>query len=381
MAFNDFIKYANNPVLEPDPLTWEGSQIQDGCTIKEGGIYYRFYVAGSGPYNGSGRGSIGLATSSEGDYPYTWTKQGIVLYSTSEEVFMGAARVIKMQDGSWRMYYQTYATSLGTVAGYYATATAGGFPSTWTRQGVIFTRGTGWEGSMVQPQCYIPSWESPDGYWHLLYAGYDGTHWRTGHATATDGLSWTKDTANNPVLDLGNSGDWDAWDALAVGWIKVNGIYYITYDGKKVALEHSSPDYSIWRVGYCTTLDFVTFNRYGVNGLILSETPSNAWETPYYGNEGADMLYDATRDAIDLFFLMSQVSNESQGGSAYRMGVATLLNQTMLEIPDMTVATAMDSFALIAAQTTLRHYPFTRLDHPEITGTIKKHSGSGWITQ
>jgi len=63
------------------------------------------------------------------------------------------------------------------------------------------------------------------------------------------------------------------------------------------------------------------------------------------------------------------------------MGVATLLNQTMLEIPDMTVATAMDSFALIAAQTTLRHYPFTRLDHPEITGTIKKHSGSGWITQ
>ncbi len=38
----------------------------------------------------------------------------------------------------------------------------------------------------------------------MWYAGNDGTNWRIGYATSSDGITWTKH-ASNPVLDLGAS--------------------------------------------------------------------------------------------------------------------------------------------------------------------------------
>jgi hypothetical protein len=51
------------------------------------------------------------------------------------------------------------------------------------------------------------------------------------HATSSDGKSWIKDTANNPVLE-GEAGQWDSAGAeiCAGGIIKVDSTYYAFYE-------------------------------------------------------------------------------------------------------------------------------------------------------
>ena len=50
-----------------------------------------------------------------------------------------------------------------------------------------------------------------DGF-HMWYLGSGAMNgkiaWRIGHATSPDGLNWTK-SSTEPVLDVGNPGDWD----------------------------------------------------------------------------------------------------------------------------------------------------------------------------
>ena len=49
-----------------------------------------------------------------------------------------------------------------------------------------------------------------DSIYHMYYDGaMNNSEWAIGHATSTNGISWTKDSIN-PILQLGAPGEWDA---------------------------------------------------------------------------------------------------------------------------------------------------------------------------
>ena len=72
-----------------------------------------------------------------------------------------------------------------------------------------------YDGNPVLPKGPAGSWEdegvfNPEvifdgGTFKMWYGGDDGTNFRTGYATSTDGLVWTK-SDSNPVMDLGAAG-------------------------------------------------------------------------------------------------------------------------------------------------------------------------------
>lgn len=315
--YQGFAKYASNPINTPTQ-TWEGTNQQDPKIIKIGSIYYMFYAAESG-----GHLNIGYATSSDAEYPYTWHKYSgnpVLTYNEQpgvDNTLVSAPLVIPMQDGSYRMYYHGYNGTNDVAA--VAMATAGGFPNTWTKYSgnpILNVGAPGsWDEKYIHDEIIIPSWNSPDGFWHMMYGGGDttGNIWRGGHATSTDGLSWTKDSLN-PVFTQGPSGAFDSYGVHPVGQvIKVGSVYYMPYQGY---------DNNTWRIGVATTTDFVHFSKSPSNPLLI-EGVSGAWDGGSVENPG--VVYNAASGTLDLFYVSPTAFNGNGVGGAvggYKIGLA-----------------------------------------------------------
>jgi len=133
--------------------------------------------------------------------------------------------------------------------------------------------GSGWESERVLPEDILKY----GSYYYLLYTGFDGTHYRAGLARATsiDTTSWEKEE-NNPVIDVGTSGDFD--DRLIDhGSLEIfDNKYYIFYTG-----EHASETQQIG-LAYLTN-SFKWTRIEGSDGELKRST--NAKFTGNYGLE------------------------------------------------------------------------------------------------
>jgi len=72
--------------------------------------------------------------------------------------------------------------------------------------------------------------------YYLFYTGYDGTNWRIGVATGTSLENLTKYT-NNPILDIGSPGDWDDTGVFNPSLLKYGGKYYLFFGGWKEGIK------------------------------------------------------------------------------------------------------------------------------------------------
>jgi N-acetylneuraminic acid mutarotase/predicted GH43/DUF377 family glycosyl hydrolase len=174
-----------------------------------------------------------------------------------------------------------------------------------------------------------------DSIFHMWYTGHIGQsieiNYRIGHATSPDGINWTKDQ-NNPVLDRGQSGDWDEYGVLATGsvihdglnyrmwyegkgndpsgWIKIghaispDGINWtkdtlnpvispddswegsfapipkVVYDGSNYKMWYSGGNDFDWKIGYATSEDGRIWEKYDLNP-VLSKGPAGSWEQAF----------------------------------------------------------------------------------------------------
>lgn len=166
-------KDANNPVLEPEPGTWEGGGVFGPYVIKEGHTYKMWYSA----WVEAVGGGIGYATSPDG---INWIKSG-------------ENPVLKQGGpGSWDQ---------GFIA----------LPV------VIVDRGK-----------YL--------MWFVGEAGFTPrtAFAQTGFAMSDDGIHWKRDSANNPVLRL-EAGQWDAAAAVVGQVFKEDSTYKMLYGGTDLA--------------------------------------------------------------------------------------------------------------------------------------------------
>ncbi|MFX1516902.1 MAG: hypothetical protein ACFFC6_11365 [Promethearchaeota archaeon] len=136
---------------------------------------------------------------------------------------------------------------------------------------------TGYETPVLTPSgsetktCWGSVVKSGSTY-HMFYS-YNptgGANAKIGHATSSDGKTWTKDAANNPVLDVGSGGKFDdkqVW--LPIVWIE-GSTWYMIYAGQKNADSHVA-------IGLATSSDGVNWTRQNSGDPVL-EGDSGEWD-------------------------------------------------------------------------------------------------------
>jgi len=146
----------------------------------------------------------------------------------------------------WRPYWIGYATSSDGI--------------TWNKlDTAVFkpTPGT-WDESTVEGQYIIKE----SNVYKMWYSGCSAMHPRyaIGYATSPDGIHWTKDTLNNPVLDA----DTAQWEIEGVGYCTVlsdSGSYKMWYVGLNTS--------GVGNIGYATSTDGINWEKYEHNPVLL----------------------------------------------------------------------------------------------------------------
>jgi hypothetical protein len=141
----------------------------------------------------------------------------------------------------------------GTARIGYATSTDNGL--TWQKHPGNPVLNTGPAGSF-DSRHVEGHWVVHDasGY-RMWYAGYDGSNWRIGLATSSDGIVWMR-YAGNPVLNLGSAG---AWDQSHVYWP------YVQPGGLGYRMWYTGHNGNAIRIGYAES----------VNGISWIKSPDN----------------------------------------------------------------------------------------------------------
>jgi len=160
-----------------------------------------------------------------------------------------------IKDGStYKMWYVGH-DGTNTRIGY-ATSNNG---TSWTKyaSNPVLNLGAGgtWDNTNLQYLTVIKD----ESTYKMWYSGHDGTKWRIGYATSSDGISWTKH-ASNPVLNIGAGGTWDDLHAYLSSVLKdSDGTYKMWYSGH---------DSSNVRFGYASSNDGINWTKYASNPVL-----------------------------------------------------------------------------------------------------------------
>jgi len=294
IAQTEWQKYSGNPILDVGPIgSWDDQAISPGTVIFDGAIYKMWYTGGV-----TGKSKTGYATSNDGIH---WTKYSgnpvldLGTLGAWDSVYANCPAVI-FENNQYKMWYTGYGGGNSWMAIGLATSPDG---IHWTKypNNPVLDRGSWWEGYNVWDPTVIrvgseykmwyggddgnvarigyatsvdginwvksPSnpvisltmpWESKGAYspdvirvgneYKMWYQAYNYSNVRIGYATSMDGINWTK--YNNPVLDIGSSGQWDDHYVQSPAVIFDATGYKMWYGGNSYSDERS-------KIGYATT--------------------------------------------------------------------------------------------------------------------------------
>jgi len=115
-------------------------------------------------------------------------------------------------------------------------------------------------GNPIMSSGSYPAWDaayiaSPsvvydDDQYHMFYNGNNPFlyNWAIGHATSSDGITWTKDSLNNPVLTAGSPGSWDDESVLVSSVLIYGSTFHLWYTGAQTGNIY-------WKIGYAWSTD------------------------------------------------------------------------------------------------------------------------------
>lgn len=263
-AQTQWTKDPANPVaLNGAHGSWNNHTFNPFVIYNQDSARYEMWFCGDG---GSFPYQIGFAVSDDGG---SWTLKhaGPVLtpdHGAWDSGGVFSPMVIK-EDGQYKMWYAG-GTDFQNGIGY-ATSPDG---ITWTKYAgnPIVIPGASWERQALGNHFVI---HSSIGYqmWYsagLSSGGYTGG---IGYATSADGLIWEKDATRNPVLSLGNSGEWDAVFTWAPRVLILDKLYYMWYGGINMG--------NVRKVGLATSTDSGKTWTKHLDNPVLSPTPGT-WD-------------------------------------------------------------------------------------------------------
>jgi hypothetical protein len=279
-AQTDWQKYPGNPVMVKDTTlagVWEWAGIGQPTCLHEDDTSKVWYAAAGVSVVGDSvlRGRIGYAFSVDG---INWTKHG----SPSPVLNVGDpgqwdsrwldTPAVVRDDDCYRLYY--YGDSLDAPSSALGLATS--FDGIdWVRHdgNPVLTKAEDfldWDGFWIESPTVL--YDSQADSYRMWYTGVGcgpglphEQSVKIGYATSPDGVTWTKDTLNNPVLDVGEPGEWDD------GWVAVPSV-------KRVGAP-----YEMWYCG-ASVADFLVDGRIDTLGIGYAVSPDGIVWTKYDGN-------------------------------------------------------------------------------------------------
>jgi len=281
-----------NPVLAPGVLgSWDEAEVSALARPKEDGGYETLYRG----RNAAAVRGVGYADSPDG---IAWTKYGgnpVIQGSGQPWDAQGVGTGPFLQEGdTYSYWFSGYPAGTGRYYGYASSTDM----LNWTREAdpALSPGGPGsWDEQLFY--CRLIK----DGLvYHMWYLGYDaaGTG-RIGHATSTDGKTFTRDPAN-PVLGPGAGGSWDdnSIDEFVILHRPWSGDYIMAYNGTDGASNAigvaTSPDGSAWAKEatnpVLTTGGPGTWNQNAVYPFILAYDGS-MYKLDLYGTDGGGLLH------------------------------------------------------------------------------------------
>lgn len=268
-AQTNWAKYQGNPIIVNGSTgEWDQNAVLALGILLDSATYHMWYT-------GIGIDEIarlGYATSPD---KITWTKHpsNPVLDAgppgTWEQRGLGSPSVIV--DGStYHMWYDGWDSSNNRRIGYATSPDR----VTWTKYGGNPVLGTGAPGEWDDEGVVNPMVILQGSTYHMWYGGWDSTNTRTGYATSSDGINWTK-FAGNPVLDLGPSGTWDDAAVQGPSVIFDGSTYHMWYAGGSII--SGNPFSDDGRIGYATSSDGVSWTK-SPNNPVLDLGPLGSWD-------------------------------------------------------------------------------------------------------
>jgi len=209
-----------NPVLDLGVAdSWDDESVASPCVLYDGNIYKMWY---------GGNGLIGYATSPDG---ITWTKHdGPVLEIGSEgswDDYLTIIPKVVFLENRHMMFFSGYDGEHGFSIG--CARSPDGI--VWTKEedfNPILEASYSWEDN----QLYTGDVLMVNNMFEMWYAaGSGGYNLRTGYATSSDGLNWSKNDVY--VLTYGAYGEWDYKFACLSSSYFDGETYHFWYDSEK----------------------------------------------------------------------------------------------------------------------------------------------------
>ncbi len=260
-------KYAGNPVIPSGPSgSWYRGVITPCVLYNADSSRYEMWFAGSPTTTGLRPHRIGYAYSSDGISWQVRTTAVLEPRAGNWDNYTVNAPYVIRENNQYKMWYTAEGQNYTTFKIGYATSPDG---INWTRLDYpVMDAGTAeWEAQGVGICCVMPA---AGGYkmWYSGLAGSTDTI-SIGYAMSTDGITWQRDTVNNPVLRPGTAGQWDDFNIFAPRVIVLDNTYYMYYGA-------SRQTFAQYRVGLATSADGINWEKYWDNP-VLRPSPSG-WD-------------------------------------------------------------------------------------------------------
>lgn len=236
----------NSPqVLSVSSSGWDNTGVAFPAVINRNGTFYMMYSGNNGS-----SWNVGLATSQDGK---TWTKYtNNPILSISPTTFYATSisgTSFMYDNGAYKAWFTGYDGYFMRIG--YATSANG---ITWTvnNSPVLNTGTTGtWDYLGVA----FPSVIKDNGIYKMWFSGYDGTTWRIGYATSSNGVNWTKYSVNgveSVVLGVSGTGA-DTAGVYAQCVEKDQDVYKMYYTGINSS--------GIQTINYATSMDGINWTK------------------------------------------------------------------------------------------------------------------------
>lgn len=221
-----WVPHPANPVMEPGlPGAWDEENIDNASVVVVADTFHMFYSG----VDDVDDNRIGHATSPDG---LVWTKDPAnpVLDlgpggSWDDQEVMHP--YVLYEDPTFRMWYNGYDGATQRIL--YATSPDGTNWTRFTTHPMLEPGSPGsWDDNELGPLCVLRINNS----YHMWYTGWNQAFdFRIGYAASPDGIDWTKDEVNNPVLGPGDPGSWDGVMIAIPNVMLINSVLTMWYGG------------------------------------------------------------------------------------------------------------------------------------------------------
>ncbi len=212
--------------------------------------------------------------------------------------------------GTYKMWYTgggaVYPDTILHSSIHYATSTDGVNWQKHNQNPVLDVSSTAWDSLGVETASVLVDEDAiPSQRYKMWYAGQTKNEYEydIGYAYSANGIQWVKHP--DPVVVVGQTGEWDNYFLEGPSVIKENNSYKMWYAAFDYNADGQVSDYKV-AIGYATSTDGINWVKYSGNPVLL---PSNdEWDAVYVQdphvvkyNGGYHMWYGGT-DVYDNYF-------------------------------------------------------------------------------